>query len=120
MSFFRIVRKNHGDEEMRELVTLFYALWIPDLVYETYSTIMETGRLCCPDQCRGLCPMYTATNLKNYIVNFTNLRKDMRSIKTVLTLEIYGLKFWIAQMETGTPYLCYIKMLVIKNLTKKT
>jgi ribonucleotide reductase alpha subunit len=97
---FLQMRKNHGDEELKAR-DLFYALWIPDLFMRR---IKENGKwtLMCPDECPGLADIYGPSFDELY-------EKYEREGKGRVTLNARDLWFKIldAQMETGTPYLCY-------------
>lgn len=97
---FLQMRKNHGDEEMKAR-DLFYALWIPDLFMQR---VKDGGSwtLFCPDECPGLCDVYGEEFNALYA-------KYEASGKGRKTMQARTLWFQVldAQMETGTPYLCY-------------
>lgn len=97
---FLQMRKNHGDEELKAR-ELFYALWIPDLFMER---IKADGKwtLMCPDECPGLADVYGDEFVALY-------NKYEQEGKGRVTMSARKLWFQIldAQMETGTPYLCY-------------
>jgi ribonucleoside-diphosphate reductase alpha chain len=97
---FLQMRKNHGEEELKAR-DLFYALWIPDLFMQR---VKDNGKwtLMCPDQCPGLADVYGDAFEELY----TKYEKDG---KGRVTMDARKLWFQIldAQMETGTPYLCY-------------
>jgi ribonucleoside-diphosphate reductase alpha subunit len=97
---FLQMRKNHGDEELKAR-DLFYALWIPDLFMER---IKNDGNwtLMCPDECPGLADVFGDEFKELY-------EKYEESGKGRVTMSARKLWFQIldAQMETGTPYLCY-------------
>ena len=97
---FLQMRKNHGDEELKAR-DLFYALWIPDLFMER---IKSDGNwtLMCPDECPGLADVY-GDNFKQLYEKYEDSGKGR------VTMSARKLWFQIldAQMETGTPYLCY-------------
>lgn len=100
IEIFLQMRKNHGDEELKAR-DLFYALWIPDLFMER---IKNDGNwtLMCPDECPGLADLY-GDNFKELYEKYENSGKGR------ITMSARKLWFQIldAQMETGTPYLCY-------------
>ena len=100
IEIFLQMRKNHGDEELKAR-DLFYALWIPDLFMER---IKNDGNwtLMCPDECPGLADVY-GDNFKELYEKYENSGKGR------ITMSARKLWFQIldAQMETGTPYLCY-------------
>ncbi len=97
---FLQMRKNHGDEELKAR-DLFYALWIPDLFMERIKTD-GNWTLMCPDECPGLADVYGE--------EFKELYEKYES-QGVGRITLSARKLWFqildAQMETGTPYLCY-------------
>ena len=97
---FLEMRKNHGDEELKAR-DLFYALWIPDL-FMTRVKNDQTWTLMCPDECPGLADVYGEEFEALYA-------KYEASGKGRVTIKARDLWFKVldAQMETGTPYLCY-------------
>ena len=100
IEIFLQMRKNHGDEELKAR-DLFYGLWIPDLFMERVKTD-GTWTLMCPDECPGLSDVY-GDEFK------TLYEKYEDSGRGRITVSARKLWFQImdAQMETGTPYLCY-------------
>ena len=97
---FLEMRKNHGDEELKAR-DLFYALWIPDLFMERVKADLN-WTLMCPDECPGLSDVYG----NEFVALYT---KYETAGKGRITLKARDIWFRIldAQMETGTPYLCY-------------
>ena len=97
---FLQMRKNHGDEELKAR-DLFYALWIPDLFMER---IKSDGNwtLMCPDECPGLADVYGDEFKELYEKYETSGRGRVTMSARKLWFQILD-----AQMETGTPYLCY-------------
>jgi len=97
---FLQMRKNHGDEELKAR-DLFYALWIPDLFMKR---IKENGNwsLMCPDECPGLADVYGDEFEKLY-----ESYESRGMYKSTLLARDLWFKVMDAQMETGTPYLCY-------------
>lgn len=97
---FLQMRKNHGDEELKAR-DLFYGLWIPDLFMERVKTD-GNWTLMCPDECEGLADVY-GDAFKALYEHYENEGKGRVTMK--------ARKLWFqildAQMETGTPYLCY-------------
>jgi ribonucleoside-diphosphate reductase alpha subunit len=97
---FLQMRKNHGDEELKAR-DLFYALWIPDLFMERIKTD-GNWTLMCPDECPGLADVYGD--------EFKELYEKYES-QGLGRITMSARKLWFqildAQMETGTPYLCY-------------
>ena len=97
---FLQMRKNHGDEEMKAR-DLFYALWIPDLFMER---VKANGQwtLMCPDECPGLADVY-GEEFKTLYESYEQAGKGR--------MQVPARELWFkvldAQMETGTPYLCY-------------
>jgi ribonucleoside-diphosphate reductase alpha chain len=97
---FLQMRKNHGDEELKAR-DLFYALWIPDLFMERVKADAD-WTLMCPDECPGLADVCGQA----FVSLYTQYEAQG---KGRLTMKARQLWFQIldAQMETGTPYLCY-------------
>ena len=97
---FLQMRKNHGDEELKAR-DLFYGLWIPDLFMERVKSD-GNWTLMCPDECEGLADVY-GDAFKALYEHYENEGKGRVTMK--------ARKLWFqildAQMETGTPYLCY-------------
>ena len=100
IEMFLQMRKNHGDEELKAR-DLFYALWIPDLFMERVKT-NGTWTLMCPDECPGLADVYGADFKELY----EKYEREGKGRTTVQARELW-FKVLDAQMETGTPYLCY-------------
>ncbi len=100
-----------GAEEDRAR-DLFYALWIPDLFMERVKAGAKWS-LMCPDQCPGLSDVYG--------MDFTRLYEQYetegRYIKQVNAQDLW-FKVLAAQIETGTPYLCYKDASNIKSNQK--
>jgi len=97
---FLEMRKNHGDEELKAR-DLFYALWIPDL-FMTRVKNDETWTLMCPDECPGLADVY-GEEFETLYAKYEAAGKGRVTIKA----RDLWFKVLDAQMETGTPYLCY-------------
>ena len=104
IELFLDMRKNHGDEELKAR-DLFYALWIPDLFMERVKTD-GTWTLLCPDECPGLADVYGDAFAELYTKYENDTTKTYKCRKTVKARELW-FKVLDAQMETGTPYLCY-------------
>jgi ribonucleoside-diphosphate reductase alpha subunit len=104
IELFLEMRKNHGDEELKAR-DLFYALWIPDLFMERVKTD-GTWTLLCPDECPGLADVHGDA----FVALYTKYENDnvtpYKCRKTVKARDLW-FKVLDAQMETGTPYLCY-------------
>jgi len=97
---FLQMRKNHGDEELKAR-DLFYALWIPDLFMERVKADGQ-WTLMCPDECPGLSDVYGDEFKELY----NKYEASGKGRKTVKARELW-FQVMDAQMETGTPYLCY-------------
>ena len=97
---FLQMRKNHGDEELKAR-DLFYALWIPDLFMERVKAD-GPWTLMCPDECPGLSDVY-GDDFKEL---YTKYETSGKGRKTIKARELW-FQVMDAQMETGTPYLCY-------------
>ncbi|MDV3854856.1 ribonucleoside-diphosphate reductase subunit alpha [Elizabethkingia anophelis] len=97
---FLDIRKNHGKEEMRAR-DLFPALWIPDLFMQRVEENSDWS-LFDPNEAPGLCDTYGqafATMYKQY-------EQDGKFRKQVKARELWN-AILEAQIETGTPYMCY-------------
>ena len=97
---FLQMRKNHGDEEMKAR-DLFYALWIPDLFMQRVKTDGK-WTLMCPDECPGMADVHGDEFVKLY----ESYEAAGRGRKTMKARDLW-FQVLDAQMETGTPYLCY-------------
>lgn len=97
---FLDMRKNHGDEELRAR-DLFYALWIPDLFMNRVKTDGQ-WTLMCPDECPGLSDVYG----EEFEALYAKYESEGKGRVTVKARDLW-FKVLDAQMETGTPYLCY-------------
>jgi ribonucleotide reductase alpha subunit len=97
---FLDLKKSHGDEEMRAR-DLFYAMWVPDLFMER---VKDNGNwsLFCPHECPGLADVY-GDAFKELYEKYETTGKAKKTLKA---RDIW-FKVLDAQMETGTPYLCY-------------
>ena len=100
IELFLDMRKNHGDEELKAR-DLFYALWVPDLFMERVKTD-GTWTLMCPDECPGLADVCG----DEFATLYTKYEQSGKGRKTIKARDIW-FKVLDAQMETGTPYLCY-------------
>jgi ribonucleoside-diphosphate reductase alpha chain len=100
IELFLQMRKNHGDEELKAR-DLFYALWIPDLFMERVKAD-GTWTLMCPDECPGLADVYG----EKFNELYTSYETSGKGRRTVKARELW-FQVLDAQMETGTPYLCY-------------
>jgi len=100
IEMFLQMRKNHGDEELKAR-DLFYALWIPDLFMRR---VKENGSwtLMCPDECPGLADVYG----EHFDTLYEKYEQEKKGRATINARDLW-FKIMDAQMETGTPYLCY-------------
>uniref|UniRef100_A0A6C0JGB5 ribonucleoside-diphosphate reductase n=1 Tax=viral metagenome TaxID=1070528 RepID=A0A6C0JGB5_9ZZZZ len=97
---FLQMRKNHGDEELKAR-DLFYALWVPDLFMERVKADGQ-WTLMCPDECPGLADVYGT----EFNTLYAKYESEGKGRKTVKARELW-FQVLDAQMETGTPYICY-------------
>jgi ribonucleoside-diphosphate reductase alpha subunit len=98
---FLEAKKNHGDENARAR-DLFYAVWLSDLFMKRVKN-NEQWSLMCPDKCKGLSNIYGDEFERRYI----ELEKDPENIVEQLPAITIWKELLVAQMETGTPYICY-------------
>ncbi|KAL0578783.1 ribonucleotide-diphosphate reductase subunit rnr1 [Marasmius crinis-equi] len=94
------LRKNHGKEEVRAR-DLFYALWISDLFMKRVEAGADWS-LFCPNEAPGLHEVYG----DEFEALYERYEKEGRARET-----IPAQKLWYAileaQVETGTPFMCY-------------
>lgn len=94
------IRKNHGKEEMRAR-DLFPALWIPDLFMERVEADAMWS-LFDPNEAKGLHDVY-GDKFKELYESYESEGKFRKQIK--------ARELWTAildaQIETGTPFMCY-------------
>jgi ribonucleoside-diphosphate reductase alpha chain len=100
IEIFLQMRKNHGDEELKAR-DLFYALWIPDLFMERVKSDSD-WTLMCPDECPALSDVYGGA----FETLYTHYEKEGKGRTTMKARKLW-FQILDAQMETGTPYLCY-------------
>jgi ribonucleoside-diphosphate reductase alpha chain len=97
---FLKLKLNQGAEEDRAR-DLFYGLWIPDLFMKRLEK-NENWTLMCPAECPGLADCHSEAFDKLY-ESYEKAGKGRKSIPAQ--------KLWQmildAQIQTGTPYLCY-------------
>lgn len=97
---FLRLRLNQGAEEDRAR-DLFYGLWIPDLFMKRLEN-KENWTLMCPSECPGLADVWGQAFEDLY----TKYEREGKGRKTLPAEEIWKLVL-SAQVQTGTPYLCY-------------
>jgi ribonucleoside-diphosphate reductase alpha subunit len=97
---FLRLKLNQGAEEDRAR-DLFYGLWIPDLFMKR-MTANENWTLMCPHECPGLDESYGDEFEKLYM----KYEAEGRGRKSVPAQKIWQM-ILDAQIQTGTPYLCY-------------
>ena len=94
------IRKNHGKEEMRAR-DLFPALWIPDLFMQRVEAD-QMWSLFDPNEAQGLYEVYGEKFNELYI----SYEKEGKFRKQIKARELWT-AILEAQIETGTPYMCY-------------
>jgi ribonucleoside-diphosphate reductase alpha subunit len=97
---FLRLKLNTGTEEERAR-DLFYGLWIPDLFMKR---VEEDGMwsLLCPNECPGLSDCWGEA----FETLYTQYEAEKRYRKQVPAKKIWQ-SILDAQIQTGTPYLCY-------------
>lgn len=97
---FLRLKLNQGAEEDRAR-DLFYGLWIPDLFMQRVEADQE-WTLMCPHECPGLADVYGIA-FNDLYMKYERSGKGRRTVPAK--------KLWQmvldAQIQTGTPYLCY-------------
>ena len=97
---FLKMKLNTGAEEDRAR-DLFYALWIPDLFMKRMEA-NENWTLMCPDECPGLSDCHGA----EFEAMYEEYERKGKGRKSVPAQKIWQMVL-DAQIQTGTPYLCY-------------
>jgi len=97
---FLKLKLNTGVEEERAR-DLFYALWISDLFMERVEKAGEWS-LFCPDEAPGLADVWG----DDFRALYTKYESEGKARKRVNAQKLW-FQILDAQMETGTPYLCY-------------
>lgn len=97
---FLRMKLNTGAEEDRAR-DLFYGLWIPDLFMKRMKA-NEQWTLMCPNECPGLDEVYGS----EFEALYTRYESEGRGRKTIPAQKIWQM-ILDAQIQTGTPYLCY-------------
>jgi ribonucleoside-diphosphate reductase alpha subunit len=97
---FLRLKLNQGAEEDRAR-DLFYGLWIPDLFMKR---VEEDGNwtLMCPNECPGLADVHSA----EFETLYTKYEQEGKGRKTMSAKKLWQM-ILDAQIQTGTPYLCY-------------
>ena len=97
---FLRLKLNQGAEEDRAR-DLFYGLWIPDLFMKRVEK-NENWTLMCPRECPGLDECYGEEFDKLY----TSYEESGKGRKSIPAQKLWQMVL-DAQIQTGTPYLCY-------------
>ena len=97
---FLRLKLNQGAEEDRAR-DLFYGLWIPDLFMKRVEK-NENWTLMCPRECPGLDDVHSEEFDKLY----TSYEAAGKGRKTMSAQKLWQMVL-DAQIQTGTPYLCY-------------
>lgn len=97
---FLRLKLNQGNEEERAR-DLFYALWIPDLFMQRVEKD-EDWSLMCPSECPGLDDVYG----DEFVALYTKYEDEKRFRKQIKAKKLWQM-ILDAQIQTGTPYLCY-------------
>jgi ribonucleoside-diphosphate reductase alpha chain len=97
---FLRLRLNQGAEEDRAR-DLFYGLWIPDLFMKRVEND-ELWTLMCPHECPGLSDCHS----EKFEELYTSYEKSGKGRKSIPAKKLWQM-ILDAQIQTGTPYLCY-------------
>jgi ribonucleoside-diphosphate reductase alpha chain len=97
---FLRLKLNTGNEDERAR-DLFYGLWIPDLFMKR---VEEDGvwSLMCPNECPGLDEVWGEA----FETAYTTYEQQGKYRKQMSAKKLWGM-ILDAQIQTGTPYLCY-------------
>jgi len=97
---FLRLKLNTGAEEDRAR-DLFYGLWIPD----EFMTRVKEGKewtLMCPSECPGLADVHS----EDFTTLYRKYETEGKGRKTLPAQKLWQM-ILDAQIQTGTPYLCY-------------
>ena len=97
---FLRLKLNQGAEEDRAR-DLFYGLWIPDLFMQRVEEDKE-WTLMCPNECPGLSDVHS----DKFVELYTSYEAQGKGRKKVSAKKLWQMVL-DAQIQTGTPYLCY-------------
>jgi ribonucleoside-diphosphate reductase alpha subunit len=97
---FLKLKLNQGAEEDRAR-DLFYGLWIPDLFMKR-MTENKDWTLMCPNECPGLDDCWG----EEFETLYEKYEKEGKGRKTIPAQKLWQMVL-DAQIQTGTPYLCY-------------
>ena len=97
---FLKLKLNQGAEEDRAR-DLFYGLWIPDLFMKR-MTANEDWTLMCPNECPGLSECWG----DEFETLYAKYEAEGKGRKKVSAQKLWQMML-DAQIQTGTPYLCY-------------
>jgi ribonucleoside-diphosphate reductase alpha chain len=97
---FLRLKLNQGAEEDRAR-DLFYGLWIPDLFMKRLEK-NESWTLMCPAECPGLADCHSEA----FETLYTSYENAGKGRKTMPAQKLWQM-ILDAQIQTGTPYLCY-------------
>jgi len=97
---FLRLKLNQGAEEDRAR-DLFYGLWISDLFMKRVEKD-ENWTLMCPHECPGLAHVWG----DKFEELYTKYEKEGKGRKTIQAKKLWQM-ILDAQIQTGTPYLCY-------------
>ena len=97
---FLKLKLNQGAEEDRAR-DLFYGLWIPDLFMKRMEA-KQDWTLMCPAECPGLADCHSEEFEKLY----ESYEKAGKGRKTIPAQKLWQM-ILDAQIQTGTPYVCY-------------
>ena len=97
---FLRLKLNQGAEEDRAR-DLFYGLWIPDLFMKRMEANQD-WTLMCPSECPGLADCWGV----EFETLYTKYETEGKGRKTIPAQKLWQM-ILDAQIQTGTPYLCY-------------
>ena len=97
---FLKLKLNQGAEEDRAR-DLFYGLWIPDLFMKRLEK-NENWTLMCPSECPGLSDCFG----EEFEAMYTKYETEGSGRKSIPAQKLWQM-ILDAQIQTGTPYLCY-------------
>ena len=97
---FLDIRKNHGNEEER-CRDLFVAVWVPDLFMKRVQANGDWS-LMCPNECPGLSDAVG----EEFEALYEKYEAEGRARTTIKAQQLW-FSMIKAQIETGTPYICF-------------
>ena len=98
---FLQLKKDDGVSEDLRAKDLFYAMWVPDLFMKRVEAD-EMWSLIDP----SVCPELYKTNSDEFEEHYLRCEREKKYVRQMPAKELYY-EIIVAQIETGTPYMCF-------------